>query len=542
MAVISLSGFAGENRRVHPSILPPNVGTISVNQKPGRGDLRAWKQPATVATAPAGRQTIYRMGRDVATPSLYWLSWPTVVHVVRGLVADDTTERTYYTGDGVPKVTNNTLALGAAPFPTSSRPLGLPRPTTAPAVAVQGAAPAPGATLTSYFYVYTFVNDWGWESAPSPLSVMVTKGPDQTVAITQLPDVLPAGNYNITALRVYRTQTGSSGATEFFFLREVAVGTTSTSDDNRQVQNQLETLDWGMPPADLSHLTALWNGMLAGISNGAVRFSETNVPYAWPPTYEVLPADSKPVALGVYGQNLVVLTNSRPVLVVGSTPDSMDSAPVEMLQACVAPRSVVSMGVGVAWASEDGLCWYGAGGPKILTEEVMSREDWRALVPSSIIGSQHEGLYFGSYDNGSGRKGFVLDPAQPGSIYFLSTGYTAYHFDELLDQLFVLNGANVQSWDAGASMTYIFRSKRFLMPAPTNFSCAQVIADSYVEGALTVRFFVDGTLRHTQAVTNRRGFRLPSGFVGDEWQIEVEGTAPVQSVILAHTMAELAAT
>ncbi|NYW24490.1 hypothetical protein C6506_28775, partial [Escherichia coli] len=105
-------------------------------QKPGRGDLRPWRNPATVATVPAGRQTIYRMGRDVASDANYWLSWTGVVHAVRGFDTADTTERTYYTGDGAPKVTDNTIALASAPYPTASRPLGLPAPASAPLASV----------------------------------------------------------------------------------------------------------------------------------------------------------------------------------------------------------------------------------------------------------------------------------------------------------------------------------------------------------------------------------------------------------------------
>ena len=67
-------GFKGENRAIHPKLLPDTVCTILRNAKPGRGDLRPWRQPLTVASVPAGRQTVYRMGRDVASDSQSWLT------------------------------------------------------------------------------------------------------------------------------------------------------------------------------------------------------------------------------------------------------------------------------------------------------------------------------------------------------------------------------------------------------------------------------------------------------------------------------------
>jgi hypothetical protein len=558
MPKLRVLGFGGENRALHPKALPDNVGTLSRNQKPGRGDLRPWRIALAVASVPAGRKSIYRMGRDVASDASYWLSWPTRVHAVRGFDAEDTTERTYFTGDGAPKVTDNILALAGAPYPTATRPLGLPAPASALSVSVNSGAWT-GAD-NSYYYVYTHVNDWGWESAPSPVSAEVVRKTDATVTLSGFAAV-PAGNYQINRLRLYRTQTGASGSTEFFFLREIAVGTASTTDDNRDLGEVLPTGTWLAPPADLTRLTALWNGMLAGISGNAVRLCEPYTPYAWPPAYDLVPPDAKPVAIGYFGQSLLVLTTGRPLLASGSSPEAMDQAPLELPQGCVSADSVVSMGAGVAWASEDGLCWYGSNGPRILTAGVMTREDWQALRPSSIVGQMYEGLYFGSYDDGSGRKGFMIDPMNPTGIFFLDTGYEAMHFDELQDQLYVLDGTQIKRWDAGSTfMTAKFRTKVHQAPSALSFSCAEVVADAY---PLTLRVEALGlqasevsavlaavqsglvsaptptSLRYTATVMGRDGFRLPGGFTAPDWQIEIESATPVQEVSVATSMAEL---
>lgn len=39
MRVITIEGFLGENRAIHAKLLNDKVGTLSNNQKPGRGDL-----------------------------------------------------------------------------------------------------------------------------------------------------------------------------------------------------------------------------------------------------------------------------------------------------------------------------------------------------------------------------------------------------------------------------------------------------------------------------------------------------------------------
>lgn len=549
MAVIRWAGFAGENRALHPKLLGDAVCTVSRGQKPGRGDLRPWRNPLNVATVPAGRKTIYRMGRDVASDSQYWLSWTGIVHAIRGFSSDDTTEQTFYTGDGAPKVTNNVMGLASAPYPTTSRPMGIPAPAT-PLIAVKNAGSWTGDVVT-YVYFYTYVSDWGWESGPSPASALHDREADATSTLSAFA-AAPAGNYGINRIRIYRSQKGSSGQSAIFLLKEIAYGVASTIDDELNALDDdseiLVTFNpsipgsaWDPAPDDLHHLTALWNGMAAGISGNGVRFCEPYVPYAWPIQYEVLPPDSTPVALGYAGQNLLVLTNGRPLLVSGTSPDSIDQMPLEFSQACISPESVVSMGAGVAWASGDGLCWWGPGtGPRILTAGVMTRDDWQAIKPGTIVGQMYEGLYLGSYDDGTGRKAFLIDPANPTGLYFLDAGYEAMHFDELQDQLYILNGINVQRWDSGATfMTARARSKVFRAPAPVNFGAAEVVADAY---PVTFRVYADGVLKHTQTVTSRNAFHLPAGFMALDWQFEVETTGAVQGCAVASSIRELAQT
>jgi hypothetical protein len=534
---VTISGFQGANKALHPKLLPESVGVESLNQKPGRGDLRPWKTPLTVATIPPSAKAIYRMGRDVASDTMYWLSWNKDVHVSQGFETEDLTERTYYTGDGVPKVTDTTMALATTPYPMTSRLLGVPQPqtkllTTVNSISVPAASA--DAQMETVFYVYTYVTDWGSEGMPSPVSAQVDKKRADHVTLSGF-SAPQAGNYGVETMRVYRTQANSGGA-DFYFMKEVPLGTQTVVDDGSDLGEVMATANWAMPPENLKFLTSMWNGMLAGISGNSVRFCEAYVPYAWPTEYDAIPPDGTPVGLGVFGQTLLVLTTGRPMVLSGSSPEAMDQQPLEIPQSCVSARSIVGMGAGVAWASNDGLCWYGAGGARVLTAGIMTREDWQALSPSSIVGCMYEGLYFGSYDNGAGRKGFMVDPSSTQGIYFLDVGYEAMHFDELQDQLYIASGTSVQRWDAGVPMTATFKSKVFKAPYPTNFSCAELVADSL---PVTVRVFADGAMVHEQALTERGPFRLPSGFMAYDWQVEIVTSGAVQGLVLANNMSEL---
>jgi len=543
MARIRLANFAGAAMAPHPKLLPDPIGTVSQNQKPGRGDLRPLRAPVTRATVPAGRQSIYRMGRDVISDTDYWLSWPTPTSVVRGFNTADNGERTYYTGDGFPKWTDTTMALGASP-PTAWRALGLPAPAAAPTLAAAGGTSTELETRT---YAYTYVNDIGEEGWPSPGATITCKA-DDTVTLSAL-SAPPAGSYGINRIRVYRTETGSSGSTSLFFLREIVSTATTTTDDNRKLGEVLPSLTWvpapGVPQGGalniteppLHSLTPLWNGMLAGISGQEIRFCEPFTPSAWPMQYGLTPSDVTPIALAAFGQTLVVGTNGRPVVCTGGAPDSMDEQPVEFLQACVSAASMVSVGHGVAWASPDGLAYLGAAGPRLLTAQSLTRDDWQTLQPSTIIGAFFEGRYYGFYTSAGVKRSFMVDPSYPDGIFFSDIGADAVYVDDLQDAMFILNGTSVQRWDAGAALSARFRSKVFdhLAPVP-GFTCAKVIADAY---PVALRVFADTGQVADVSVPSTEPVRLPSGFRTFTTQVEVETTGAVQGVSLAHSLEEL---
>lgn len=552
---VTVAGFTGAINALHPKLLPESAGTVSWNQKPGRGDFRPWREPLDVATVPAARRTIYRFGRDVAEDGRYWFSWPGIVHAVRGMVGDDTSERTYYTGDGFPKWTDNTIALAGSAYPAAWRKLGVPPPTVALTVKASGGA---SSDTEIRYYVMTFVTDKGEESAPGPVSAEVTVPTGGTVTISAI-QAPPDGAFIINRVRIYRTQTGTSGNAEFFFLREIPAGMASTTDDGRALGEVLETVEWLEPPANLTSLTAMWNGMMAGISGNAVRYCEAYKPYAWPMAYETLPPDAKPLALATFGQRLLVLTTADPVLVAGTSPDSLDEQPLEVGQACIAPRGVVSFGHGVAWPAPDGLAYYGAAGAKLVTAGLLTRDDWQAMNPTGMVAGLYEGLYLGFYtDAGGARRGFFVDPLNPSGIFYLEKGYDGLYLDALQDALYVLDGAAVRKWDAGAAlMSARFVSRMFSMPSPLSFSWCKVIADSYPvtiklnalelsgrEVAHHIATYgprctaVEGGVQFTLSGGEREPFRLPP-IPARAWQVEISGQHAVQGVALAQSVEEL---
>lgn len=541
MQPIRVAGFDGANRAFNPKLLPDNVGVESVNQWPDKGDLRPWHVPLNVATAPAGTRTIYRFNRDTASDVNYWFTWSTIVHAVRGFIADDTTERTYYTGSGAPKVTDNLIGLAGAPYPTAFRDLGVPKPLTAPILAQTAAGTGDD---EDRFYVYTYLTDWDEESAPSPVSAVVTCKPGATFDITNIA-APPGGSSTINRMRIYRTQSGTTGTNEFYFLSEVSIGI-STVDDGSDVGS--DTLQsngpdgelgrvWLPPPADLHGLVPLWNGIMAGITGKSVRYCEPFKPHAWPAAFETLCTDT-PVALVTFSTYLLILTTGSPRLAYGTSPEVIADDPVPFIGACVSAQGVVGFKHGACWPTADGLAYMGVGVPPGIITSQLNAPDWKALHPETMVGGQFNGRYMGFFNTGAGWNGLMIDPLNPDRIFFFDTGFSAVYFDELQEAFYVLDGLDIRKWDAGSAfMTARFRSKVFRVPSPANPAVAEVIADAY---PVTFRMWADGNLKITKTVTSRDTFTLPWGYMADDFQLEGETTgAAIIGMVIAESIEDI---
>lgn len=135
MAGIKITNFLGIAPKVSPELLGAQFAQTAVNLNPYSGDLIPYRvsKEADNTNRGAGVKTIYPM-RDPNDATINkWLSWLNDVDIAVPTTLDEEEQRIYYTGDGVPKVTDYSLAVtGAGPYPVASYDLGLPLPTTKP--------------------------------------------------------------------------------------------------------------------------------------------------------------------------------------------------------------------------------------------------------------------------------------------------------------------------------------------------------------------------------------------------------------------------
>lgn len=518
--------FSGIRPKLDQRLLPDGNAQVANNINTERGGLRPLEGLLDVmALSKSGVQSIYRFGLATDSETTYWFHWTTDVDVVKGPIADDTAERTYWTGDGVPKYTTVALGTGGSNLPSGSRPLGIPPPANAPILSASGTATEGGGAETRV-YIYTFVTDNGEESAPSsPATVNIISG--NGVLVSGM-DTAAANGAVLANKRIYRAQRGV-----YLFVAEVSSGTSSYDDvvPSDTLAEPCPSVDWDEPSPTMFALTGGSNGMMAALDGYTVRMAEPFRPHAWPMSYSqtvMYPG----VGLGHFGQSFVILTTGLPYILTGAHPANVSLSPAKFYQPCVSKRSIVNAGGDVIWASPDGLVAIGNGGEQNLTADLFTPDQWRTLLPETMIGAWHEGWYVGSYNPGTGIVGFMFRPATQEWVDLPEMAATAFYRDTVGDALFVCVADRITKFRSGAPLPYTWKSQAVVSHL-TDFVAARVTGDY----PTTFRLYKGGTLKMTKTVTSDEPFKLPAG-LARQWEVEVaDGT--VLGIALATSEGEL---
>lgn len=133
MTTIKIVEVGGIRPSVEASKLADSDAVRADNMNLRFGDLRPAKDDSTAVPtiAVSNPQTIYRFqrvsgGAFNTDPSTGWVVKAGQVDYVRGQIFDDTTERTYYSGDGGPKATDLTGAVRQLGVPAPAAPVAVP--------------------------------------------------------------------------------------------------------------------------------------------------------------------------------------------------------------------------------------------------------------------------------------------------------------------------------------------------------------------------------------------------------------------------------
>lgn len=550
MAAIRIDGFKGLAPAVSPIKLADGAAQASVNARVEATSLVPEKQTSAIEALPPGTQSFYKWLDQ------YWVTSADKEWIVESPVANDVHKRIYLAGGAYPRYSAFDVALtghnadnplATEPrIPTTTYRLGVPAPDGAPTVAVSGDGNEGAIDITTA-YVYTFVTEFGEEGPPSPPSELVEFEEGQTRTVT-IPS-LPTGNYAFGAgslVRIYRTATGNSG-TEYLFVGEVAGGVTTFVDSklDSTLGEVMPSTNWFRPLDDdttyapdgpLKKIVMMPEGFLAGFAGRVVAFSEQYLPHAWDPNYSLV-TESEIVTIqdSVFG--LVVLTQTRPYVAVGSVPEAMALTKLDVDQSCSSADSVADLGGQVIYASPDGLVVIAGNQAQLITDGVITRAQWQAYNPSSIRGAAFENRYYAFYDDGSTQGCIVYDPASADAPFMTINFHAQGHHTSAKDDLLYLDiNDTLHSFGTGANRTMNWKSKKYYMPVDITFAWGRVVAD----GSVRIKVYVDSVEIMDTTVTTTEPFRLPAETRGRIIEVEiVEAADRVDSIVLASERSEI---
>lgn len=480
MVALKLSNFGAKVPILSDRLLPDAFATEAINLKLISGELRGIHDLNMLHEF----DPVPVLGRAYRIPNGetdIWLGFESpFASIVKGPLTNDTYERFYWTEPGAPPMWNTKARLAAG---DPAYTLGVPAPTGAPGVAPSGGT----APATTRAYLYTYVDEYGQESAPGPATT-ASGNIDGTWAISFPGAANPTGGHApITHVRLYRTVTGASGIATFYRITEIAIGSVgggfndTVTDVQAALSSQLASVIWAVPPATLDGLVAFTNGVLVGFAGRDIYFSEPYRPWAWPAEYQ-LSVEYPVVGLGVFGGTLVVVTQGKPVVMHGTSPAAISMETIDVAEPGLSRGSVVSAPEGVYYASQNGLCLVNTAGHAVITRALVGREVWKdEYHPADIIATRHETQYIAI--NGPGT-GFVIDAldARVALTDLQNLNFATGIFnDPWSGDTYLLAQNRVWRWDCHLCkrVTYRWKSKEFQLPAPVNFGAAIVDMDVY---------------------------------------------------------------
>jgi hypothetical protein len=226
----------------------------------------------------------------------------------------------------------------------------------------------------------------------------------------------------------------------------------------------------------------------------------------------------------------------------------MAQVSLEVPQAGVSKWSLLALDGLAVYASHDGLIVLNGGQQDMrVTKRYFTRKVWRKRYAAGLASMQFA-YYDGRlivFSRANAFVPFMLELDEAGAMTELP-GLRAQAATVLVtsDQLYTVDGTTLNQFAGGADLPLHWASDKLVLPSPVMLA----VAKAECEGNFTIRFYQDGVLGFTQAVsTGATVFRLPSqpipGHAGlacsDRWEIDIAGTGTFKRLKAASSTQEL---
>lgn len=321
------------------------------------------------------------------------------------------------------------------------------------------------------------------------------------------------------------------------------------------------------PPAGVTNAGLTESGWLWVSTFNTLTFSERYLPHAWPPSGSlVLPVITDIVDAVTFYDIVFVGTQSQPFRATISVSDDdtvqVNAYPYPESQPCI-PSTMVRVPFGALYTCNQGVVALEESRMQMITRELM--HGGSTLYSWCEGGVEHE-FTFSDITEAAWFNGFYIGYAPSGKIFVYQPpeDLNAVHeFQQLITMdapatespvAWIVGGYGLQvafdnnlyywpfpGWerpnDAIQKLCYQWKSKKFVMPGRTNFAAAKVVWEC--DGEVCFKLWADCRCVYTAKVANCNPFRLPSNYIGIEFEIEITGTGTVSEVHVASSMREL---
>ena len=417
-------------------------------------------------------------------------------------------------------------------------------PTTAPIVTVL--SPGVG-TVEDRLYTFTYVNAWGVESPPAPVTAAYTVADDGSVLLSGLGGA-PA---NATHMRIYRSvgkfedgrQAPNTAEGSFQLVRQVPVAAIFT-DNYTLLDAHFGTLmtDAECPPPLMDNVVGTEGGWLVGFKGNELFVSYRHMAHNWP-TQNRLTLPDKIVNIVATGDVVYVVTEGNPYyvkLAYDKEVDIIEPVAFDEPYPCIAPDSLVSAPTGALYATGRGLVLLTPQRPAhLISKDRIPEDAWGDFAPNLAV--WHRGSYYGFRSPESG--GFIMDINEPsegqiaiGEITRHTVNIDAAHAGHD-GVLYVARGGGIYRWGKGDARPYTWKSRVISANAPTAMNTLRLLAD--YGPAVNVKVWADGKLVCDKTVTDMKPSRLGRFGRAREFTIQLQGVTPVYDVKLATSAKEL---
>lgn len=540
---ISLTEFGGMAPKIDPRRLADKLAVRAENTGFESGALA----PANIGTVPSADfaplgSSVRSILRPANSDTRLAFTTDTTGEAFASLVApSDAWGRIYYTTALGPRftVSDNYVIDGLRINPVSYK-LGMKTPQYAPVAGAPTFTMPAGqaADLAKVAYIFTFVDKYGHEGAPSGASSVVELPYNAafTCRVNFTAESLPDTNVAGALRRVYRAAFDGS-VSRWQFVADVPLANSFWMDNVPlgEEGEELVSMDW-VPPPVLEQMVPMASSFVAGFAKNTLCYSEGRLPHAWPEGYRY-PLKYQIVGLKPTQNGLLIATTGKPYWAFGADPGSAIPVELDANHPCLSARSLVDMGGYVVYASTDGLIAVAGQDVKVISADFIDRFTWlRDFSPASITAFAYEGRYVFSV----GNVWWAFDPADGGGFSTL-TGLAVQpnalrqaYYDAKRDVTVLLNTAGVAHDVLSLQgSTFTWRSKTFETP-PVNFARARVLSTAY---PVVLRVYSDGEV-DTLTVGGPDPVPLRGGRRSRAWAIEVTAGGRVTDLTLAQSPQE----